>query len=186
MGIWHIRYVISHSAHTRLKLEGPALEMHLLWCRTSICSCNVSVEGSLMLDNPLSVSFLCNLNYISLYFIQYSMQVTSKWLIPFGASSIILNDPGVLGHSLTYKFLSGQPVFPDHLSVSYDCDDKGWYEILQKILKHHCLLWFFISYYCNLKIIYKCSYLERYHKKADLKKVFKLHRKIPLSEPLFH
>ena len=80
-----------YSAHTRLKLEGPALEMQLLWCRTGICSWNVSIEGSFMLDDPFSVSFLCILEYISLYFIQNSMQVTPKWLISFSASHIILN-----------------------------------------------------------------------------------------------
>ena len=73
------------------KLEGSALEMHLLWCRTSICSWNVSVEGSLMLEDPFSVSFLCILGYINLCFFQNSMQVTPKWLIPFSASHIILN-----------------------------------------------------------------------------------------------
>ena len=47
-------------------------------------------EGSLTLDDPFWVSFLCILKYISLYFIQNSMQVTSKWLFLLSASHIIL------------------------------------------------------------------------------------------------
>ena len=61
--------------HASMSLCVRYLEMHLLWCRTGICSWNGSVEGSLMLDDPFSVSFLCTLEYISLYFIQNSMQV---------------------------------------------------------------------------------------------------------------
>ena len=66
-----------YSAQTSLKLEGPALQMHLLRCRTGICSWNLSVEVSLMLGDLFPVLFLCNLKPISLYFIQNSMQITS-------------------------------------------------------------------------------------------------------------
>ena len=79
-----------YSAHPCLKLEGSALEMYLLWFRTSLCCWNVAVDGSLMLDNPFSVSFLCILEYISLYFTQNSMQVTSNWMTPFSANHIML------------------------------------------------------------------------------------------------
>ena len=34
-----------------LKLKEIVLQMHLLWCRLGICSSNVSVEGSSMLDD---------------------------------------------------------------------------------------------------------------------------------------
>ena len=51
------RTLYLYSAHTCLKLGRPALEMYLLWCRTSICCWNVAVDGSLMLDNPFSGSF---------------------------------------------------------------------------------------------------------------------------------
>ena len=47
-------------------------------CRIVICCWNLSVEGSLMLDDPISVPFLCNLKNISLCFIQNSMQITFK------------------------------------------------------------------------------------------------------------
>ena len=109
--------------HTCIKLKGPVLEMYLLWCRTGICSWNVTVEGSFMLDDPFSVSFLCILKYISLYFIHNSIQVVNFfWRKPYYLKMI----PGVLGRSLNsniiYKFLCGRPVFPDYLSVSYDYD----------------------------------------------------------------
>ena len=92
-----------YSSHTCIKLKGLVLEMRLLWCRTGICSWIVSVEGSLMLDGPFSVSFLCFLKYISFYFIQNSMQVTSKWLIPFNANHIILNDPQCFGRLAKFQ-----------------------------------------------------------------------------------
>ena len=53
------------------------------------CCWNLSVEKSLMLDDPSSVPFLCNLKCISLHFGQNSMQVTFKLAIPFKASHII-------------------------------------------------------------------------------------------------
>ena len=46
-------------------LERPALRMHILWCRTDICSCKLSAKVSLMLDNPFPVLSLCKLNHIS-------------------------------------------------------------------------------------------------------------------------
>ena len=115
-----------YSAHTCLKLKGPVLEMHLIWCRTGICSWNLSVEGFFDLDDPLWVSFFCNLKYISLCFIQNSIQVTSKWLIPLSTRHIILKwSPVFLGRSLnsniTYKFLSGLPVFRDYLLLTTMC-----------------------------------------------------------------
>ena len=93
-----------YSAHTCLKLKGPALEMRLLWSRTGICGWNVSVKESLMLGDPFSVLFLCNLKYISLYFIQNSMHVTSKWLI-----SLAQKDPRYFG-SFT-KFQHNTQIF---------------------------------------------------------------------------
>ena len=54
-----------YSARRSLKLERADLQIHLLWCKTGICSWNPSVEVSLMLDNPFPVLFLCN--FFSLY-----------------------------------------------------------------------------------------------------------------------
>ena len=69
-------------------LEIPGLKMHILWCRTDICSCKLSEKVSLMLDNPFPVPSLCKLNHISICFIQISMKVTCKQLIPFRESHV--------------------------------------------------------------------------------------------------
>ena len=63
-------------AQTCLKLERPALEVHIAWCKTGIY--NLSEKVSLMLDNPFIILFLCNLKHVSLYFIQNSMETTSS------------------------------------------------------------------------------------------------------------
>ena len=49
-----------YSADTCLKLERSALEIHILYCRTDVCSWNLPVEVSFMLDDSFSVPFLCN------------------------------------------------------------------------------------------------------------------------------
>ena len=46
--------------------------MLILWCRTDICSCKSPAKVSLMLDNPFLVPSLCQLNHMSLCFIQIS------------------------------------------------------------------------------------------------------------------
>ena len=70
-------------AQQSYELERPALKMHILWCRTDICSCKLSAKVSLMLDNPFPVLSLCKLNHISICFIQISTKITYKQLIPF-------------------------------------------------------------------------------------------------------
>ena len=70
------------------KLSRPALKMHVLWCKTSIYSWNFSEEVSLMYEDSFSISLLCNLKYVSLYFIQNTMKSSCKWLIPFTACHI--------------------------------------------------------------------------------------------------
>ena len=42
------------------KLERLALKMHILWCRTDICSCKLSAKVSLMLDNPFPFHLFVN------------------------------------------------------------------------------------------------------------------------------
>ena len=88
---------------------------------------DLSAEVTLMLDDSRSVPFLFNLKIINLYFIQNSMQITSKQFIFFSASHIFLKMIlGVLGRLLNFnktdKFLCGRPVFSDHLFLSYDYD----------------------------------------------------------------
>ena len=111
-----------HAARKSLKLDGPDLEMHLLWCRTGICSWNISVAVPLMLDDPFPVLFFCNLKPISLCIIQKSMKITSTQLVPFSVSPTFETILGVLGHSLNsniaHKFLCEWPLFPDYLSIS--------------------------------------------------------------------
>ena len=80
-------------AQQSYELERPALKMHILWCRTDICSCKLSAKVSLMLDNPFPVPSLCKLNHISLCFIQISTKITWKQLIPFRESYIFWSDP---------------------------------------------------------------------------------------------
>ena len=55
-------------AHPSLKLERPTLTMHILWCKTDICSWKLSAKVSLMLDNPFPVPFLDKMKNISVYF----------------------------------------------------------------------------------------------------------------------
>ena len=144
MGIWHIRHLIFiFCPHSCLKLKGSTLEMNLLWCRIDICSWNVSAEGPLMLEVSVSISFLCILECISLYFIQNSIQVNSKWLMPFRPSHnyfkmIPVVSGRLLNSNITYKFLSGWPVFPDYFSVSYDYAQINAINFIIDILLRNC------------------------------------------------
>ena len=61
-----------------LKLERPALKIHILWCRTDICTWKLSAKVSSMLDNPFPVLFLCKLKHTSIYFIPKSIRITCK------------------------------------------------------------------------------------------------------------
>ena len=116
-------------AQQSYELERPVLKMHILWCRTGICSCKLSAKVSLMLYNPYNpVPSLCKLNHISVCFIKTSTKITYKQLIPFRESHIFFFQvvPGVLGRSVNfnimYRFLLRRPVFTDYLSVSCDYD----------------------------------------------------------------
>ena len=84
-------------AQQSYELERPALKMHILWCRTDICSCKLSAKVSLMLDNPFPVPSLCKLNHISVCFIQISTKITCKQLIPFRESHVFLSNPWCFG-----------------------------------------------------------------------------------------
>ena len=123
---WNLAYQVRlYFAQALLKPERPAFKIHRLWCRIDICSWKLSAKISLMLDNPFPVPFLCKLNHTSLYFIPESMRITCKWLIPFRKSHVFFKViPSILGRlvnfNITSRFLLGQPVFPDYLSISYD------------------------------------------------------------------
>ena len=106
-------------AQPSYELERPALKMHILWCRTDICSCKLSAKVSLMLDNPFPVPSLCKLNHVSVCFIQISTKSTCKQFVPFRENYVFFEMiPDVLGLSvnfnMTKRFLLKRPVFPDY------------------------------------------------------------------------
>ena len=65
-----------------LKLERPALKMHILYCRIDICSWKLSAKVSLMLDKSFPVPSLYKLNRISVCFIRTVSKITYRQLIP--------------------------------------------------------------------------------------------------------
>ena len=88
-------YILS-SHH--MNFERPVLKMHILWCRTDICSCKLSVKVPLVLDNPFPVQSLCKLNHISICFIQISTKITCKQLISFRENHVFFwSDPWCFG-----------------------------------------------------------------------------------------
>ena len=100
-------YILS-SHH--MNFERPVLKMHILWCRTDICSCKLSVKVPLVLDNPFPVQSLCKLNHIRICFIQISTKITWKQLISFRENHVFFEViPGVLGcmvnFNITQRFL---------------------------------------------------------------------------------
>ena len=84
-------FLYIYFAQPSYELERPALEnAHTLAQRTDIFSCKFSVKISLMSDNRFLVSSLslCELNHISLCFIQISTKSPAKLLIHFRESTI--------------------------------------------------------------------------------------------------
>ena len=98
--------------------------MHMLWCRTDVCSCKLCEKVSLVLDNPYTVPSLCKLNHISDCFIQISTKISYKQVIPFRERFFFWSDPrcfGPLGKfHQNIEILLRRPVFPDYRSVSCD------------------------------------------------------------------
>ena len=80
-----------------MNLRDQPWRLTLLWYRTDICSCKLSAKVSLMLDNPFPVPSLCKLNHISFCFIQISMRITCKQLIPFRKSNAFWSHPRCFG-----------------------------------------------------------------------------------------
>ena len=80
-----------------LSLRGLEDRMHILWCRTEICSCKLSAKVSLMLDNPFPVPSLCKLNHISVCFIQISTKSPANSLFPSGKAMFFWSHPRCLG-----------------------------------------------------------------------------------------
>ena len=156
--------------------------MHILWCRTSICSCKLSAKVSLMLDNPFPVPSLWKLNHIGVCFIQISTKIACKQLIPSRRESHVFfwSDPWCFG--LLGKFQHN--IFTTLSRVFYICGNLGnvkekrtrkncfSHEIkrlaLRNYLAEFCLaplLWCQWSFYCNF-MRKKCSnggvYVKRF------------------------
>ena len=77
-------------AQPLLKLERLTLKIHILCCKTDICSWKLSAKVSLMLDNPVPIPFLYKLKHTNVYFIQKSIKITCRYLIPFRESHVFL------------------------------------------------------------------------------------------------
>ena len=115
-------YILS-SHH--MNLRDQPWKMPILWCRTDICSCKFSAKISLMLFNPFLVLSLCQLNHISLCFIQISTKSLANCLaIPFRESNVFFEViHGVLGRSVNLNITRislRRSVFPDYPSCDYD------------------------------------------------------------------
>ena len=83
-----VLFLYIYFAQPSYELGRPALEnAHTLVQRIDIVSCKFSAKVSLMFDNPFLVPSLCNLNHISLCFIQISRKSPVKLLIPFREST---------------------------------------------------------------------------------------------------
>ena len=108
------------------ELDLRALKMHILWCRTDICSCKLSAKVSLMLDNPFPVPSLCKLNHSNVCFIQISTKITYKQLISFSClwkAMFFWSDPrcfGSLGEFQHKLEISIKTARVSRLSVSCD------------------------------------------------------------------
>ena len=93
-------------AQPSYELERPALKVHILWCRTDICSCRHSAKVFLMLGNPFPVTSLCKLNHISVCLIQIRTTITCKQLIPFRENHVFFEViPCVLGRSVNFNIM---------------------------------------------------------------------------------
>ena len=108
----------------RLKLPRQALKVHLRLCKTDIYIWHPSESISLINEDLFPFLLLCNLKYISLYFIHDSMKSFCKWSIPFRILPCFLQLISfVLGRLVKFNiaktFLCRRPVFPD-LSATYD------------------------------------------------------------------
>ena len=81
----HVLVFLLEHLYILTKLQGPALKVHVLWCKTGIHSWSLSEKVCLMYKDSFLIPLLCNLKYISLYFIHNSMKSSCKYLISFRA-----------------------------------------------------------------------------------------------------
>ena len=80
------------SDHT-YELERPAaLKMHMLWCRTDICSCKLSPKVSFMLHGPFPVPSLCKLNLSAFVSSRLARRSPTNSLFPSGKALFFYSD----------------------------------------------------------------------------------------------
>ena len=131
IGIRHIRYffftfcpAIIWTWETSLK----DWKILIPGSRTNCYSRKFSAKVSSMLDNPFLVPYLCELNHISVCFIQISTKPPANVLFPSWKSIFFKVIPGVFGRlvsfNITWRILLRRSMFPDYLSVS--CDYGLW------------------------------------------------------------
>ena len=71
--------------------------MHMLWCRTNICSCKHSAKVSLMLDNTFPVPSLCKLHHSSGCFIQIKHEDHLQTAYSLQGKAFFWSDPWCFG-----------------------------------------------------------------------------------------
>ena len=100
-------------------------KMLMLWCKTDIWSCKLTVKVSLMLENPFLVPSLCKLNHISVCFIQIITKWPANSLFPSGKAMFFFwSHPrcfGPLGKFQHNIMISIKTARVSRLSVSCDC-----------------------------------------------------------------
>ena len=79
------------------ELERPALNMHILWCRTDISSCKLSANVSLTLGNPFPVLSLCKLNHSAFLSSKLARKSPANSLFPSGKAMFFWRDSRWLG-----------------------------------------------------------------------------------------
>ena len=124
LGIWHIRFFFFTFCSAIIWIWETSLDdwkMLIRWCRTDICSYKLSAKISFMLGNPVLVPSFCKLNHISVWFIQISTKS------PASSNGFFWSHPrcfGPLGKFQHNIKPSRRSVFPDYLSVYFDCGLK--------------------------------------------------------------
>ena len=124
IGTWNTRYffLIYYPAKS-YELDLKTLKMHILWCRTDICSCKLSAKISLVLVNPSSVPSLCKLNNISVVSSRLARRSPTNNLLPIGKTMLFWSDPrcfGLLGKFQHNIEISIKTVRVSRLSVPCD------------------------------------------------------------------
>ena len=106
-------------AQPSLKLQIPALKMHILWCITDTCSWKLSANLTLMLDNPFPVPFLCKLKHISVFSSWTAWKSPANSWFPTEKTTFFKVIPGVLGRSINNTEISIKTACVSRLSFRF-------------------------------------------------------------------